>query len=330
MNKLKNKVAIVTGASKGIGASIAKYFAAEGANVVVNYASSKEGADKVVKAITENGGRAISVQGDVSKEADVLRLFAETEKAFGTLDILVNNAGIYNYQPIEQVSTATIQQQLNINITGAVLSIREAIKLFGEKGGNIINISSEAGKTPLPTGSVYSATKAALDAVTVSLSKEFAGRNIRINSILPGVVEFADKFLSSGRPLHLLINNVGIMFVPLRRDSRGIESQLVTNYLAPFQLTARLWKALKKANGTRVINVSSQGHQFAPFNFEDPNFKNRAYETLAAYGQSKTAVNLFSLELNTRAKSSGVSVYALHPGNIWGTELLREAPLETL
>jgi NAD(P)-dependent dehydrogenase (short-subunit alcohol dehydrogenase family) len=120
------------------------------------------------------------------------------------------------------------------------------------------------------------------------------------------------------------------MFVPLRRDSRGIESQLVTNYLAPFQLTARLWKALKKANGARVINVSSQGHQFAPFDFEDPNFKNRAYETLAAYGQSKTAVNLFSLELNTRAKSSGVSVYALHPGNIWGTELLREAPLETL
>jgi 3-oxoacyl-[acyl-carrier protein] reductase len=189
MNKLKNKVAIVTGASKGIGASIAKYFAAEGANVVVNYASSKEGADKVVKAITNNGGRAISVQGDVSKEADVIRLFAETEKAFGNLDILVNNAGIYNYQPIEQVSTATIQEQLNINIVGAVLSIREAVKLFGEKGGNIINISSEAGKTPLPTGSVYSATKAALDAVTVSLSKEFAGRNIRINSILPGVVE---------------------------------------------------------------------------------------------------------------------------------------------
>jgi 3-oxoacyl-[acyl-carrier protein] reductase len=189
MNKLKNKVAIVTGASKGIGASIAKYIAAEGANVVVNYLSSKEGADKVVKAITNNGGRAISVQGDVSKEADVIRLFAETKKAFGTLDILVNNAGIYNYQPIEQVSTATIQQQLNINIVGAVLSIREAVKLFGEKGGNIINISSEAGKTPLPTGSVYSATKAALDAVTVSLSKEFSGRNIRINSILPGVVE---------------------------------------------------------------------------------------------------------------------------------------------
>jgi NAD(P)-dependent dehydrogenase (short-subunit alcohol dehydrogenase family) len=141
---------------------------------------------------------------------------------------------------------------------------------------------------------------------------------------------FADKFLASNRPLHLLINNAGIMFVPLRRDSRGIESQLVTNYLAPFQLTARLWEALKKANGARVLNVSSQGHQFAPFNFEDPNFENREYETLSSYGQSKTAVNLFSLELDIRAKASGVRAYALHPGNIWGTDLLREAPLETL
>lgn len=141
---------------------------------------------------------------------------------------------------------------------------------------------------------------------------------------------FAEKFLASGRPLHLLINNAGIMFVPLRRDSRGIESQLVTNYLASFQLTARLWNALKKANGARVVNVSSQGHQFAPFNFEDPNFENREYDTLAAYGQSKTAINLFSLEMDNRAKASGVRIYALHPGNIWGTELLREAPLATL
>lgn len=133
--------------------------------------------------------------------------------------------------------------------------------------------------------------------------------------------KFADNFLASGRPLHLLINNAGIMFVPLRRDSRGIESQLVTNYLAPFQLTARLWPSLKKANGARVVNVSSMGHQFAPFHFEDPNFENRQYETLPAYGQSKTALNLFSLELDTRAKTSAVSVYALHPGNIWGTEL---------
>jgi len=189
MSKLKNKVAIVTGASKGIGASIAKYFAAEGAKVVVNYASSKEGADKVVKAITDNGGTAISVQGDVSKEADIFRLFEETKNAFGTLDILVNNAGIYLYEPIESVSVETIQQHFNINVLGSILAIREAVKGFGDKGGTIINISSEAAKTPLPTGSVYSATKAALDAVTIALSKEFSGKNIRINSILPGVVE---------------------------------------------------------------------------------------------------------------------------------------------
>ena len=139
---------------------------------------------------------------------------------------------------------------------------------------------------------------------------------------------FAYKFLASGRPLHLLINNAGIMWVPLRKDKRGIESQLATNYLAPFQLTARLWPALKKANGARVVNVSSQGHQFAPFNFDDPNFERRTYETLLGYGQSKTALNLFSMELDNRAKEFNVRVYAVHPGAIGGTELAREAPLE--
>ena len=145
----------------------------------------------------------------------------------------------------------------------------------------------------------------------------------------PGSIDaFAQKFIASDRPLHLLINNAGIMWVPLRRDSRGIESQLVTNYLAQFQLTARLWPALKKANGARVVNVSSQGHHFAPFHFNDPNFLKREYETLQGYGQSKTAVNLFSLELDSRAQSSNVRAYSLHPGSIGGTELSREAPLE--
>jgi NAD(P)-dependent dehydrogenase (short-subunit alcohol dehydrogenase family) len=140
--------------------------------------------------------------------------------------------------------------------------------------------------------------------------------------------EFAQKFLASGRPLHLLINNAGIMWVPLRKDSRSIESQLATNYLAQFQLTAKLWTALKKADGARVINVSSHGHQFAPFNFDDPNFLNREYETLQAYGQSKTASNLFALELDNRAKAFNVRAYSLHPGSINGTELGREASLE--
>ncbi|RXK86390.1 SDR family NAD(P)-dependent oxidoreductase [Filimonas effusa] len=189
MNKLENKVAVVTGGSKGIGASIAKYFAAEGASVVVNYASAKDDAENVVKAITDDGGIAIAVQGDVSKEADITRLFDETKKAFGGLDILVNNAGVYEYAPIEQFSEASFHRQFNINVLGSLLAIQASLKLFGDKGGNIINISSGAGRTPLPTGSVYSSTKAALDAITVSLSKEFSGRNIHINSILPGVVE---------------------------------------------------------------------------------------------------------------------------------------------
>lgn len=140
--------------------------------------------------------------------------------------------------------------------------------------------------------------------------------------------EFAEHFIASERPLHLLINNAGIMWVPLRRDERGIESQLATNYLAPFQLTSKLWTALKKAHGARVVNVSSHGHHFAPFNFDDPNFLHREYETLQGYGQSKTALNLFSMELDVLGQSSNIRSYAIHPGSIGGTELGREAPLE--
>ncbi len=139
---------------------------------------------------------------------------------------------------------------------------------------------------------------------------------------------FAENFLASGRPLHLLINNAGIMWVPLRWDSRGLESQFATNYLAQFQLTAKLWEALKRANGARVVNVSSGGYQFSDFNFNDPNFKSRAYETLLGYGQSKTAVNLFTVELDNRAKPWNVRAYALCPGAVGATELAREAPLD--
>lgn len=189
MNRLENKVAIITGASKGIGASIAKHYAAEGAKVVVNYASSKEDADKVVKAIKANGGTAILVQADVSKTSHVIRLFEETKKAFGTLDILVNNAGIYPSASIEEVTEDSFHRLFNINVLGSLLTIKEAVKLFKNNGGVIINISSGVSTTPMPMISEYSATKAALDAITVSLSKEFSGRNIRINSLLPGGVE---------------------------------------------------------------------------------------------------------------------------------------------
>jgi NAD(P)-dependent dehydrogenase (short-subunit alcohol dehydrogenase family) len=142
------------------------------------------------------------------------------------------------------------------------------------------------------------------------------------------VDQFAEQFIASGRPLHLLIHNAGIMWVPLRRDHRGFESQLATNYLAQFQLTARLWPALKKARGARVVSVSSQGHQFAPFNFEDYNFEHREYETLQAYGQSKTACNLFALELDNRGRDFDIRAFSLNPGSINGTELAREASLE--
>ena len=189
MNKLENKVAVVTGASKGIGAAIAKHFAAAGAKVVVNYASSKEGADKVVKEITDNAGTAIAVQADVSNEADVTRLFEETKKAFGTLDVLVNNAVAQGYAPIEQISVEAFHQSFNVNVLGPILTIQAALKLFGDKGGNIINISSGASKYPLPNASLYSSTKAALDAFTIALSKELGVKKVRINSILPGATD---------------------------------------------------------------------------------------------------------------------------------------------
>ena len=189
MERLKNKVAVVTGASKGIGAAVAKHFAAEGAKVVVNYASSKEAAEKVVKAIIDNGGTAIAVQADVSKAADVIRLFEETEKAYGTLNVLVNNAVSQGYAPIEQISVEAFHQSFNVNVLGPILTIQAALKLFGDEGGNIINISSGASKYPLPNASLYSATKAALDAFTIALSKELGAKKVRINSVLPGATE---------------------------------------------------------------------------------------------------------------------------------------------
>jgi 3-oxoacyl-[acyl-carrier protein] reductase len=189
MNQLANKVAVVTGASKGIGAAIARHFAAAGAKVVVNYATSKEGADKVVKEITDNGGTAIAVQADVSNETDVTRLFEETKTAFGALDVLVNNAVAQGYAPIEQISAGAFHQSFSVNVLGPILTIQAALKLFDGKGGNIINISSGASKYPLPGASLYSSTKAALDAFTIALSKELGARNVRINSILPGATE---------------------------------------------------------------------------------------------------------------------------------------------
>jgi 3-oxoacyl-[acyl-carrier protein] reductase len=189
MAKLTGKIAVVTGASKGIGASIAEHLAAEGASVVVNYATSKQGADAVVKRITAGGGKAIAVQGDVSKPADITRLFSETKNAYGKLDILVNNAGIYEFLPLEAVTAEHFHKQFDLNVLALLLTTQEAVKLIGPEGGSIINISSIVGPMPAPNGSVYSATKAAVDALTVSLSKELGPKKIRVNALNPGLVE---------------------------------------------------------------------------------------------------------------------------------------------
>jgi len=189
MSKLTGKVAVVTGASKGIGASIAEHLAAEGASVVVNYASSKSGADAVVSRITAKGGKATAVQGDVSKPQDIARLFAETKAAYGKVDILVNNAGVYEFAPLEAITAEHFHKQFNLNVLGLLLTTQEAAKHIGAGGGSILNISSIVGPMPLEHASVYSATKAAVDAITISLSKELGPRKIRVNSLNPGLVD---------------------------------------------------------------------------------------------------------------------------------------------
>jgi 3-oxoacyl-[acyl-carrier protein] reductase len=189
MSKLTGKVALVTGASKGIGASIAKHLGAAGASVVVNYSSSKEGADRVVKEIQSEGGKAIAVQANVSKKAEVDRLFAEAKRAFGRLDVLVNNAGIFEFAPLEGVTEEHFHKQFNTNVLGLILASQKAAEAFGTGGGSIINISSMAAISPPPTASVYSATKGAVDAISKALSKELGPRKIRVNSLNPGMVE---------------------------------------------------------------------------------------------------------------------------------------------
>jgi 3-oxoacyl-[acyl-carrier protein] reductase len=186
--KLNGKVALVTGASKGIGAGIAKQLAAEGAAVVVNYASSKSDADKVVAEIAKGGGKALAVQGSVTKKADVGKLFAAAEKAFGKIDILVNNAGVYEFVPLEDVSEQQFHRMFDTNVLGMILATQEALKHFNANGGSIINIGSLASSLTPPTAVVYNATKGAVDAITRTLATELGPRKIRVNSINPGMV----------------------------------------------------------------------------------------------------------------------------------------------
>jgi len=186
--KLTDKVAVVTGASKGIGAGIAKQLAAEGAAVVVNYASSKSDADKVVDEISKRGGKAIAVQGDVAKKKDIERLFAEAKEAFGKIDILVNNAGVYDFKPLEEITENEFHREFNTNVLGMMLATQESLKHFGPEGGSIINIGSLASSLTPPTAVIYNATKGAVDAITRTLAKELGPKKIRVNSINPGMV----------------------------------------------------------------------------------------------------------------------------------------------
>jgi 3-oxoacyl-[acyl-carrier protein] reductase len=189
MKKLQGKVAVVTGASKGIGAGIAKALADEGASVVVNYSSSKQDADRVVAEIAARGGHAIAVQGDVSKQAHIERLFSEAKKAYGRLDILVNNAGVYEFSPLEEVTEDLFHKHFNVNVLGLLLTTKEAVKHIGPEGGSVINIGSGASSMRPPNSAVYTATKAAVDAITGVLAKELGPRKIRVNSINPGMIE---------------------------------------------------------------------------------------------------------------------------------------------
>jgi len=189
MSKLTGKVAVVTGASKGIGAAIAAKLGSEGARVVVNYASDKAGAEKVVKTVEANGGKAVAIQADISKKEQVKKLFQETKKTFGAVDVLVNNAGVYEFKPLEEVDEQHYRRLFDINVLGLLLASQEGAANIGKNGGSIINISSIASKTPPPGGSVYSATKGAVDVITRSLAQELGPRKIRVNTLAPGATD---------------------------------------------------------------------------------------------------------------------------------------------
>lgn len=189
MAKLKGKVAVVTGASKGIGAAIAERFGAEGARVVVNYARDRAGAERVAGNIRQSGGEAVVVQADVSRKDDIRQLFAETRRAFGQVDILVNNAGVYEFRPLEAVDEEHYRRIFDLNVLGLLLTTQEAVTHMNGAGGSVINVSSIASKTPAPNSSVYSGTKGAVDVISRALALELAPRNIRVNSLAPGATD---------------------------------------------------------------------------------------------------------------------------------------------
>jgi 3-oxoacyl-[acyl-carrier protein] reductase len=249
MSELKDKTAIVTGASKGIGAGIAKALAAAGARVVVNYASDQAGAAAVVGAIEASGGEAVAVQADVSKAADVARLFDEADRAFGALDILVNNAGVYQFASIEDLTEEQYRRQFDINVLGPLLATQQAVKRFGDKGGSVINVSSVVSTAAMPTTSIYSATKAALDSITRSLAAELGPRNIRVNSLNPGGTE-TEGFVTAGVKGSDLEAQI-VASTPLGRIGQPDDIAKVAVFLASDASGWVTGEALRAAGGAR-------------------------------------------------------------------------------
>ena len=247
--KLNGKVAVVTGASKGIGADIAKQFAAEGAAVVVNYASSKEGADRVVDQIAKRGGRAIAVRANVARKADIEHLFIEAKKAFGKIDILVNNAGVYDWSPLEDITEEQFHKHFDVNVLGLLLATQEAVKQFDSAGGNIINISSTVTSLTPPSSSVYTGTKGAVDAITRTLAKELGPRKIRVNAINPGLVE-TEGVRSAGFDQGDLRKSIEAE-TPLRRIGQPEDIAPVAVFLASSDSAWITGETLRVAGGLR-------------------------------------------------------------------------------
>jgi 3-oxoacyl-[acyl-carrier protein] reductase len=247
--KLAGKVAIVTGASKGIGAEIARELGAEGARVVVNYASSKERADRVVDEITKRGGQAVAVQGDVAKKADIERLFAATKKAYGKLDVLVNNGGVYSFAPLEAATEDEFHRQFNINVLGLLFATQEAAKHFGADGGSVINVSSAATSATPPNSAIYSGTKGAVDAITRALAKELGPKKIRVNAINPGLVatEGYQTFGVAGTDLE----TQGVAQTPLGRVGQPRDIAPVVAFLASSESAWVTGETIRVAGGFR-------------------------------------------------------------------------------
>lgn len=249
-NKLKGKVAIVTGSSKGIGASIALHLAVEGASVVVNYSKSKAKADKVVAEIVQNGGKAIAIQANMAKQSDIERLFSETKKAFGKLDILVNNAGIYEFALLQEITPEHFYKIFDLNVLGLLLSCKEALKYFGESGGSIVNISAIASTVTGPTLAVYGASKAAVDSITRNLSQELGCRNIRVNAINPALTDTEgvhDSSLNEGGDWRKEIE----ARIPLGRLGRPRDIALAVLFLASDDASWITGETLRVSGGYR-------------------------------------------------------------------------------